>query len=294
MKKIAVIIFTLLTGYGYSQQTQSTEKSKIKLTSINASYGEFYVNNDDYDFDELKGSLKKHQNTIDENRFRSSDINSFFVNQVHLGCGFDVKNTNEQKFISKHELQIGVNYNFGGRREFYFYEDIDESHTIETLDETTTINKFESIGNYCHEDVKELELELAYLFMTNPNKKISFFSGLELGFGYAVDSYVVFSQHSFIEYEINPDSELSEIFEGVNFIGFGDDYYDETINQKNSMFTRSAIPLGINFRLSKKHAFLDQFSLFAKAKFGAEYQITSNTSYLSTYSGFNTGVKYNL
>ena len=93
---------------------------------------------------------------------------------------------------------------------------------------------------------------------------------------------------------------FTTIIDGAEYSSYktyGNNYYspdNRDVKTKNSIFIRTYIPFGLNIRLSKKHAILNQLNLFFQTKFGLEYQqIINDNNYLRPFYGLGIGLKYN-
>jgi hypothetical protein len=116
-------------------------------------------------------------------------------------------------------------------------------------------------------------VEIALLYETSTDRWVSVYGGLSLGAGITFNNQTQISQSN---YNYN------------NNVGYGYSYnsyqYEwETYQNKNGYLVQTAIPIGMNIRLGKKKAILNQSSYFIEFSPGlAVYQIPE----LKTYTNF--------
>ena len=104
-------------------------------------------------------------------------------------------------------------------------------------------------------------VDIAYLFYTNPNGRWSFYTGFgaEFGIGFknqlniAHSSYSVTTNHTGYYFPYSND--------------FENNFYDEELyKQSNTFYGRLYAPIGLDFRISKKHEFWKRLHLYTELK----------------------------
>lgn len=178
----------------------------------------------------------------------------------NLNYGFRLKkNTNLER-----KIRIGISYrNYSSDNNGYYYSD---SNPYDTLTSSQSGEEFYIDSSYTESLFfesygQQLGLDFAYLFYTNPNGRWSFYTGFgaELGIGFNNKLNIVQTSYSGTSYNSNYYAPYINDYE-TNF------YEEETYNQNNTYYGRLYAPIGLDFRISKKHEFWKRMHLYTEFK----------------------------
>lgn len=126
---------------------------------------------------------------------------------------------------------------------------------------------------FVQQNGNQARIDIALLYETNTERWVSVYSGLSLGAGITFNNQTQVSQSN---YNYN-----SNVGYGYSYNSY--QYNWETHQNKNGYLVQTAIPIGLNVRLGKKKAILNQSSCFIEFSPGlAIYQIPE----LKTYTHF--------
>lgn len=136
---------------------------------------------------------------------------------------------------------------------------------------------------------QQICLNVALLFQTDPERRLSFFAGVEAGFGLSFNNRTYVSEYTF-----NSTHSSNEYYYASSYYG-SNNYKSETHLNENGWLVQTGIPIGINLRLAKKTPLLNQFHLFTEIKPGLGFY---HVPELKTYAAFNTqtlmGVRFKI
>ncbi len=293
MKKALVVLLSMLTFQALCQEKSTSPSPLFRVSSISAGVGNLTTFYQDVDFGQLKNITVNSKNFYKENLdgYESQYYNDGNSTTVYLNLGLMPYSKKIGQYNDLQEVEIGLLFNSGFRRSFTYMNENEypldniNFHGVEFTADSVTNSSI-----YYDEFVNDLSLSLAWLFKTNPQKRISVFGGIESNVGFSVFSRVqkdIFSDTLLL---IKSDGYISSY---KSYPGKKTDYgfyLEEEL--ENRMIFRAAVPVGISLRLSKKHSLFKQTSLFARGKFGFEFQSISNKyHYTNPLLAFSTGIK---
>lgn len=106
----------------------------------------------------------------------------------------------------------------------------------------------------------QIRLDIALLFQTDLERRISFYSGIELGAGLTFNNRTQISKSDF---GYGPGS--------FYYYSGNSSFQWENFASKNGYLVQTAIPIGFNFRVSKQKPLLNQVLLFFEFKPGVTF-----------------------
>lgn len=132
---------------------------------------------------------------------------------------------------------------------------------------------------------KRVMLDASLIFRTKPEARWHLFGGigLQLGMAFRANTTV---QYSFLKGQSSKQNGLEYLSNYMMLNNHSADNKTEKVANASSVAGGVYIPLGLNFRLSKKHDFFRQISLFTEMRPGLYW---SGVPELNTTT-FNTGV----
>lgn len=313
MKK-AVILLSLLMTFGYLNAQDATSKHPcFRVSSFSASIGipGAMTSNTMDDYNNLKGAVKDPELFVDLTGYTKED-HDWSSNGMHYGptgisymgtfsgsmavnLGLTPYSKKLGKYRENREFRLSLTTNIGVRNTFNYYDN-----------NTFVIDTFQSVNgngivyadssifkNYYYElNFTEVNFGLSYLFKTDVNRRVHFYTGAGFNYGITLRStvnvteYIDRSVYYYDQYN-KPSEDEAGFYGNVDNHGYTDKYYDTKL--KNPIqFVRVYVPFGLSLRLSKKpESFFNHVDLYTEFDPGVEFQIMgSATSYVNPYFGF--------
>jgi hypothetical protein len=312
MKKAGVLLsLVLFIGFANAQDI-NLKHPLLKVTSFSSSIGftGAMTSNTDADYYSLQGAVEDPDLFVDVTGFNKTG-NAWNSNGMQMGPGgfgylgsfngsltFNLGLTPYSKKLGKYrenrELRFTVGGNMGVRNSFDYYDNntfvID---TFQSVNGTGIVYADSSIyNNYFYElDFTEINFGFSYLFKTDVNRVVHFYTGFGLNYGIALRSTVSVNQYTnrsvyyYNEYN-KPNENEAGFYGNMNNNGYSDSY-SETKLKSPLQFVRVYIPLGLSIRLSKKtESFFNHVNLWTELNPGVEFQmISSDKTYANPYIG---------
>ncbi len=310
MKKTVILAFAIVFSFNVKAQEENSGDHLMKVSSISTSSGfaAVYAPTTINDYYGLKKTVEDPGVLIDPDGFGS---NSYFTDfGGNLGFKFNLGLTPFSKkknaYRNNRELRLGIGFNFGSRRSFNFYNtDFIAADTFVSSNGNPPIYADSAFGSYHYysENFYEFNINIAYLFKTDPSKRLYLYAGIGAEYG--------ISMRYFLRYDNLETTELVYYDEGNPPSGdyyyyYGkysdnNDYDYSSSSTKTNMlnaahFVRAYIPLGINFRISTGNSFWQHMNVYSELNPGVEFQIVPNDrTYINPYWGVAlVGLSYRL
>jgi hypothetical protein len=313
MKKSIMFLSLILLVNLVNAQENNSKKPCMKVSSFSSSlgFGGALTSNTNDDYYTLKNTVENPGIFIDITNYKAGDPdfgynmlfnnnNGFSYHSVGSGNGnllFNLGLTPYSKKLGKYrenrEIRISLGGSLGTRNNFYYYQnnafviDTYQSGNGDIVYADSVINKYYSYTL----DFSEINIGFSYLFKTDVNRIVHFYTGIGANYGLSLRSSVTAYEdiyRSVIYYnEFDKPTE-----EELNYY-YNEDQYDHTSstyvsNQKSPMqFGRIYIPLGIEVKLSKKPtSFFSHADLYAELNPGVEFQVLpGEKTYANPYFG---------
>ena len=297
MKELTVTLFSLITfmSFGQNDQQSNVHKNRLKVSSVGMNYNNLIIFNRSSDFEELREIAENNTDFFPSNLngYSSSAYPESFSFQIGVSLGFSPYNSKIEAYNNKRELTLRISYNYNYRRSFYFYKQtIIPADTFVSSNGVIYSDTLISSSYDYTEIIDELAINITYLYKTDPEKRISLYTGYGIGIGFSI--------YSVIKASNSEDTTLILIYGSNSYSNNGYGYYNfgsdikKDIKTKPSIFIRPYIPFGLSFRLSKKRDILNQIHIFVQTKFGLEFQqIIGNNNSIIPFAGGGIGFKYN-
>lgn len=321
MKK-ALILLSLVMLAGFANaQVENSKHPLLKVTSFSSSMGfsGALTSNTDDDYYSLQGAVSNPDLFVDVTGF-SKDGSTWnsngmqyygpggfsyggsFSGSLLFNLGLNPYSKKLGKYRENRELRFSAGGNIGVRNTFNYYDNntfvID---TFQSVNGNGVVYADSSINNnyYYELNFTEINFGFSYLFKTDVNRTVHFYTGVGINYGIAIKSIASVSQYTYrsVYYynEFDKPSEDETAFYGnINNNGYSDSY--STTNLKNPMqFVRAYLPIGISIRLSKKAtSFFNHVNLYTELNPGVEVQLLSpDKTYVNPYIGFAfIGINY--
>lgn len=256
------LTFLLLINFSYAQHYELPEEETplLSVSELNVSFGNWTVMPSTEglsDFQKLAPSSELLKMNLEGYEFQPY---GFFISNtsLNMNVGFTVRSNWKEKYGQR--LRIGLtsaqsellagSYT---RSDRFPYDTLVSSSTgaVQILD---SINyQYLTLSHYS----RSLLLEASYLIVLNPTKRWSFYTGLGLGLGWAVNA------ETNIQYSSRWTTEEDDYFRpDPGTSGDLDVQKTEYFRNKKSFVMTTSLPLGIDFRIGKKRQFWMPIHLF--------------------------------
>ena len=188
-------------------------------------------------------------------------------------------------------LRIGVTYSGSTSVQSSFTNQTNTPYDTLTSSQTGGQTYVDSVySEYLNVDYSQdqIGLDISYLLKSNPNARWGFYTGIGAVLGVSVNSEAYLWQNSY-SYYTNSTGE---------FYPYNEDYYDngksETYSLGSTFFGQIYLPIGVDFRLSKKNEFWKRMHLYTEMR--PNMQIVTveglDTSVLLSYGWAAFGVRF--
>ena len=304
MKKNILIAFVMFLSSGLLL-AQESEINKTYISSFGTSIGfnAFLVENTNASYLGLKSSVDDDELFVDPSLYKQG--NSFggaasFSMQFNLGITPFSKKKNELR--TNREWRVGLITNLGNRRNFDYYSE--NSFTFDTLQSNNGYNDVYADSVYqenyfYNEQIFDVSLNVAYLINTGTQRRTYFYTGVGAHLGIAVKSETkiyTYDNEEVIYYDQgNKPSEQENWYWSYWNKENSGEYETRTANINSGIyFARAYIPLGFNFKISKRNQFWKHMNLYTELNPGVEFQIVSgDKTYVNPFFGLAwIGVSY--
>lgn len=300
MKKTLLLLVLVMAIIAVNAQDTKSKKPCIRVSSFSANIGFAGVmtSGSDENYYALRDASENPNLFIDITGYDKADYawfsGGFVLNSGYSAVGSGNGNLTinlgltpyckkKGKYMDNRELRISVGGNIGSRNSFY-YSDLQTFviDTFQAVNGTEIIYADSAIRkDYTYRlDYTDLSFGLSYLFKTDVQRRVHFYTGIGVNYGIALNSTVQVDEEIYRSvYYYNEYDKPSE--DDVDFLlmsnGDGHTYkLDETNLVKNMQFVRAFIPLSVNLRLSKKPvSFFSHVDLYTEVSPGIEFQILS-------------------
>jgi hypothetical protein len=224
----------------------------------------------------------------------AGDMNS--RKQLNLEMGFNPYSKKLDDYNKQRELDIGLTYsgsNLKDKNSNKFTSTPGDTFSHNSaLYQTDTIKRTHQIY---HEEASVLGISAQYLYKTNPDKKISLFTGYGINVGYALTARIYKKYSSDSVLVVTPYNIPANANDFSNGAQLGSEIQKTIGNAQPTFLTSVFVPIGLNFRLSKTKEIWNQMNLFAKADVGLEAEIAvSRRTHFLPYMGSSLGFAFNL
>jgi hypothetical protein len=315
IQKMALLLSLFLLLAFANAQEKSLQKPCLKVTSFSSSIGfsGAMTSNTASDYYTLKNAVENPDLFIDITGFSETGpgwgYNGIYFNG-YTGVGysgggsgngnllFNLGLTPYSKKLDKYrenrEIRLSLGGSFGTRNNFYYYDNT--TFIIDTLQSVSgggTVYADSSIIKHYNYTLQysEINFGLSYLFKTDVNRTVHFYTGAGFNYGItlrsAVDVYEDVYRSVYYYNEHDKPSE-DEVWDLSTTGSDNYTYSSSSTNLKKPMhFARIYIPLGLEIRLSKKpSSFFSHVDLYTELNPGVEFQFLSGEkAYANPYFG---------
>lgn len=291
-----VFLFSFLVMDFFSVFAQAKEKPILTLNGFSAQFGTYNAKTN------FIGSMEKFRSLTPESKLLDKnfdDYNQSFYNSYNENYGesaslfvtFDYNRSNGVWSKLNPQFRFGVSFAsvdlFNGSISKTEYFRIDTLVSTQT-GESSYVDSVAS-ENYDLRYVSEMFLLDAHLLLSsNPERTWSFYGGIGLSMGFLMNPQATISYYS---------NDWIDSPANNNGLFFRDQLSkDESFSTNDFGFVALAsIPLGLNFRLSKRKRVWENLNLFIEYRASLSYIDAPQLGGQMSTSGFNTfGVKYQM
>ncbi|MDD5572055.1 MAG: hypothetical protein PHD97_12970 [Bacteroidales bacterium] len=298
MKKLILISLVLSTVCSFGQNDQKAKACKLKVSSLSIGGGNLNFADIGINFDQFKNF------TINKGSFFTTDVSGyerlyndkyFSSGQFNLKIGFAPYNKKKQEFRKNQEFQVGINFSRGDRSSISFRKETEIagdtfiSGTQKIYSDTSIVSKIKYT-----EKTDVFGIDFSYSYKTNVEKRLSLSAGYGVSIGYSINPKLSEISSSDTTLILNFNDTEFNYGERHSRNSGNSDKEKETV-ARSSFFAGIYIPLGLNFRISKKREIWNQMNIFIQSIYGLEYQYVMNyKAYIRPFIGGGMGFRYNL
>lgn len=287
------LLFLFIVNITFSQEEE--KKSSFKISSFNISLGtsQASISSSKTDYNNLKGMVDNPELFVNPDDFSDNyyynEMGGGFSTKIQIGINPYCKKLGA--INQKREIRMGIGINSGNRSSFSFQE------TESTLADTYySVNGNPNIyqeqlntEEYSYsEQYTELNFSLSYLFKTDIKKRVHFYTGFGVEYGFTLLSFVdIYHYESstsnfYTSTNYNNQTLINQYSNGIIFTSQS----DRTNISSPTHFIRAQIPIGINLRFSNNHSFFKHLNIYSELNPGIEIQMAPNNfTYTNPYLG---------
>jgi hypothetical protein len=309
MKKFILFLF-VLAAFSLNSQSQNDPNAgnpqpekkkaccfKIGSLSISSGFSDYRtMGRSDKDFEKP---------SKDQNNWQSGNMGFMMGNKgggitsrkyLTLEIGLNPYSKKLGDYNKKRELSVGL---------YYSGSDLADKNSIEfasTAGDTFSYNSVmyqaDTISRTQRtylEKANVLGASIQYLYKTDPEKRISLFTGYGINAAYAITARIHESYTKDSAVVVNFYGSKPNLDGIDNGTFLGSDEQKVSYKAKPTLFASVFIPFGINFRLCQKKEIWNQMNIFIKGSVGLETEIVVNSkTHFNPYMGCSMGFKFDL
>jgi hypothetical protein len=296
----SLFIFMLSCSY-IPVQSQSDSSRRWKFTDL-------YFHNGFVIWQDAAANIQDFSKLAPISRIIKYDYTGFSSSQyttsnsmpcINLTAGLQVRNKVRNKagiFNPNHQFRIGFSYFWDGNINYSVYR-YDRKH-IDTVSTPLGNLYFDSVRyrrtnmNYSY---NQLRLDASYIIRKPISGRWSYRSGIGFTAGFSTFSTVNISYTESQYIEASPN-RYGQVFQSGSGLVFPIDIIrTESYRKKSNIGLSVYIPLGIAFKLSRKHVFWKRVQAFIELRPGINLLIIPELrSYTNGYMSNSTGLQVNL
>jgi hypothetical protein len=310
-KSFSLLSLILIVNFLIAQDNSSKQPCfRVSSFSSSLGFGGALTSNTDEDYYILKNAAENPDLFIDISGFEKSGSNWGYYGMYPAGgmyytgggsgnanllfnLGLTPYSKKQGKFRENRELRLSIGGSFGTRNNFYYYDNTSfVIDTFQSVNGSSIIYADSLIGKHYSYSLNysEINIGASYLFKTDVNRRVHFYTGAGFNYGITLRSSVdVYedayrSVYYYNEYDKPSDDESIYYYnDDYNY-----SYSSSETNLKSPMqFARIYIPLGLSLNLSKKQeSFFSHVDLYTEMNPGVEFQfLAGEKTYANPYLG---------
>lgn len=293
--RIALALFCIST-LSLDAQKNEAYKSSSRISDFSVQFGMNSLSLQPSPVEDFKRIVPQSQLlTADYENYNSNQQPSFASNSfMSILLGIELANKKTKQIRTKPKLRLGFNYGSFSTLSGYLQQT--ERFVYDTLVSAQFGNVYfaDSVVNrslVMDQSTQQLSMDLALLYRTNTENRISLYTGIGIGAGISMNANTYIRYHKRSTSEVNGSSDSD--FIGGNY-SEESNLKTESFKSKNPSSFWVYIPIGIDFRISKYSELLKHTYLFVETR--PAITRTSIPDFASTTQGslaFTAGMRYN-
>jgi hypothetical protein len=263
---VLALLFT--TALNLEAQEIQANKSSLKISDFSAQLGITSLSLPASSIDDFR-RLAPQSVLLNANyeNYNSSQLASYNSNSfMSILLGFELINRKNNEFRTNPKLRLGFNY--GSFSTLSGYLNQSERFVYDTLVSTQSGNVYyaDSIVNrtlHMDQNTEQLSIDVALLFRTNTENRISLYTGFGLGAGISMNTNtnIRYNKRSNSVLDIEADAYLVNEYFSEQM-----DLQTESFISKNPYTLWVYIPIGIDFRIGKYSELLKHTHLYLETR----------------------------
>lgn len=261
-KMLLTSVVIVITSSVFCQENNKPLKKKMRITDAYILPGvgfqrDPYVTKSDFQKIAPQSALL-NQNTED---YHSSSWRSFSGNAIAcLNIGINFLNKEKTEYNSNPQLRIGLVYISGSNLSSSLYQNDRKRFDTITFSQTGTIYYDSVISRHYNMDyhTEQLRLDASLIYRTNPAARWSLYGGIGIEAGASINTYtqISYSEYTRIESRDNYGYNSISSHEVSSF------HQSEDFKHKSSYGGSVYLPIGLDFRISRKWDFFKRLHVF--------------------------------
>lgn len=281
--KLKLIVISVFSLFALNQASAQLAESNAGVNDNYSKFTEVFI---------LGGSAGGNFSVFNLSDYRSLVPSSSYINSDFSGynfytegqaydnsyfgvmLGMVLNKARRQAGKSSPLLRFGFNFESGAYASTYLSDEISSRYDTLFNSQGQAIYFRDSVDyKYVYADYSSsaISSEFSVLMRTNTARRWSFYAGAGLSFGVSINNTINVDHYevSYLE-----ENYVSGGAIGTNYHNYAnrsnENYYSEAHNIGTSWVTSGFIPLGIDFRLAKKHELVKHFHLFSEMRPGVK------------------------
>lgn len=301
MRKNILFVLVLGTLSTYAQMDQVTiqkdpdHNSWMKISSFNISMGNTYYKSNETTLNDLKGLASNNSSIFNTplDGYTSNANQMFKARQVNINIGFNPYDSKTGTYNRKREFLIGVNYQYGNRSSLDYKKlTTVAGDTFSSPNNKIYTDSLKKSKIRYTEQLGELDLNLAYLYKTDQDRRFSLYTGYGIMLGYSIsaDIHQSIKEGTRLYYDMNG---VPVFYNGRYNIDLSRTHQE--VDMAKSILIRPYIPIGANLRLCRNNHSSNTLNLFTQMQLGVEYQqyLNKSTYNITPFVNMSSGIRYN-
>jgi hypothetical protein len=201
---------------------------------------------------------------------------SYTGTMFSLQAGFRFSDNQKKAYKINPLIRMGVTYYSGSSMTNHLYKRTSGTYDILTSSQTGETFRIDSTNResiHMNFFTRHLRFDGALIYRTFPGARFSLFTGAGFTAGLTIGAQTNISHSSNTWLNTYSSSDAS-----INYSkSFDSDFYEsETLTNSPQFGFSGYIPLGINFRVAKKHAFWSHLHVFFEMRMGIDFIVIKN------------------
>jgi hypothetical protein len=285
------IVLTFFPFLPLRAQENHVKISRFSVREVQIQSGNFIQST-------IPGTLEDFRKLAPESVLLNTDMSGFSQRMsggsytgamFSIMAGFQFSDNQKKAYKTNPLLRMGVTYYSGMPLTNHLTKRTSGTYDILTSYQTGDIFRIDSTNReaiYMDFFTRHLRFDGSMIYRTFPGARFSLFTGagVTAGLTFGAQTYISHNSNTWLDIYTSSDVNLNY------WKSFDSDFYEsETFTNSNQLGFSGYIPLGVNYRVSKKHEFWSHMHIFCEIRMGIEFIVIKNIKTLE-YTTRHQGV----